>query len=109
MSSIFGGLITGPQLTVDYYNIKIEDYIEGPPPQDVLDACYVQGDAAQCDNIVRVGGSLVLDGSGVETFTTNLDYIQALENARGPERFFIHVPMQPDRCRPSASQDYPHP
>lgn len=77
VSSWFGGMITAPQLTVDYYDIRIEDYIEGPPPQDVLDACYVQGDAAQCDNIIRVGGSLVLDGSGVQTFTQNLDYIQA--------------------------------
>ncbi len=76
-SGWFGGTVTNPQLTLDYYNIKIKDYIEGPPPQDVLDACYVQGDTAQCDNIVRVGGSLVLDGSGVQTFTQNLDYIQA--------------------------------
>ncbi len=69
--------ITRPTMTLDYYNIEINDYIEGPPAQAVLDGCYVLGDPVQCANVVRVGGNLTNDGSGVRTLTTNLDYLQA--------------------------------
>jgi outer membrane receptor protein involved in Fe transport len=31
----------------------------------------------ECAKIVRVGGTLTADGSGVQLFTTNLDYLQA--------------------------------
>jgi outer membrane receptor protein involved in Fe transport len=88
----FGGLIKTPQLTLDYYHITIDNYIEGPPAQDVLDACYVFGDATQCGHIRRVGGSLVVDGSGVETFTQNLDFLEA-EGLELGVNFEVELPL----------------
>ena len=64
-------------MTFDYYDIKIKDYIGTYAPQEILDACYVAGQASQCAKIRRVGGELALPGSGIETFTTNLNYLQA--------------------------------
>jgi outer membrane receptor protein involved in Fe transport len=63
--------------SLDYYDIDIQGYIDEFSPQEILDGCYVLGNAASCANIRRVGGGLTLDGSGVEAFTTNLNYIQA--------------------------------
>ena len=63
--------------SVDYYDIKIEDVIGEFTSQEVLDGCYVGGQADQCSKIVRVGGTLTLPGSGVELYTTNLEYLQA--------------------------------
>jgi len=37
---------------------------------------YQQGDLNQCDSIIRVGGNLILPGSGVGTYTQNLDYFK---------------------------------
>jgi outer membrane receptor protein involved in Fe transport len=63
-------------LSVDYYNIEVEDYIGTFSSQEVLDGCYNNAIQSQCDKIVRVGGTLTLPGSGVELYTTNLDYIK---------------------------------
>ncbi len=73
----FGGVIRSAVLSVDYYDIKIEDYIGTFAAQEVLDGCYVAGIQSQCNGIKRVGGTLTLPGSGVELFTTNLEYLQA--------------------------------
>jgi outer membrane receptor protein involved in Fe transport len=73
----FGGMITNPAITLDYYDIRIEDYINAPPAQGVLDGCYVQGLADQCARIKRVGGTLTIDGSGITTLFENLEYVQA--------------------------------
>ncbi|MFM2044372.1 MAG: hypothetical protein RLY86_2948 [Pseudomonadota bacterium] len=72
-----GGAIDNVVLTFDYYNIKIEDYIDELSPQEVLDACYQQGLTEFCGNIRRVAGDLILPGSGIELFTTNLEYLKA--------------------------------
>jgi iron complex outermembrane recepter protein len=64
-------------LSVDYYNIEIEDQIGTYKPQDVLDACYGLGDLAQCDKIVRVGGTLTNSGSGIFLLTENLVSLEA--------------------------------
>ncbi len=69
--------LVNPVLSVDYYNIEIADVIGEFKAQEVLDGCYVAGIGTECDKIVRVGGTLTLPGSGLETFTTNLDYLQA--------------------------------
>jgi outer membrane receptor protein involved in Fe transport len=63
--------------SVDYYNIEINDYIDEFGAQEVLDACYITGNTTECAKIKRVGGTLTVDGSGVELFTTNLKYLQA--------------------------------
>ncbi len=71
------GIIRNPYLSVDYYDIKINDYIGTFGAQEVLDQCYTNGVASECAKIVRVNGNLIDDGSGVELFTTNLKYLQA--------------------------------
>ena len=60
--------------SIDYYDIKVNDYIGTFSPQEILNGCYAAGAASSCDKIVRVGGTLGLPGSGVETYTTNLDW-----------------------------------
>lgn len=69
--------LRNPVLSIDYYDIDIQDYINEFTAQEVLDGCYSGGQADQCSKIIRVGGTLTLPGSGVELFTTNLDYIRA--------------------------------
>ncbi|GGW79594.1 TonB-dependent receptor domain-containing protein [Alteromonas halophila] len=64
-------------LSVDYYNIEIEDIIGQFSAQEILDACYQNGNTAECAKIVRVGGDLTGDAAGVRLFTTNLKYLQA--------------------------------
>jgi iron complex outermembrane receptor protein len=64
-------------VSLDYYDIEITDVIGEFGAQEVLDNCYVGGIAEQCAKIRRIGGGLTLDGSGVETFTTNLQYLRA--------------------------------
>jgi outer membrane receptor protein involved in Fe transport len=71
------GVIRNPYLSVDYYDIKVNDFIGNFGAQEVLDQCYNGGVSSECDKIVRVNGNLIDDGSGVELFTTNLKYLQA--------------------------------
>jgi iron complex outermembrane recepter protein len=71
------GVIGRPILSVDYYDIDIQNYIGTFGSQEILDTCYVSGDTEQCSKVRRVGGTLTLPGSGIEAFTTNLLYLQA--------------------------------
>jgi len=77
------GLVFTPDLfknfsfSVDYYDIKIDDYIGTFGTQEVLNACYEGGDTNACSKIQRIAGSLAINGSGVELYTTNLDYVHA--------------------------------
>lgn len=64
-------------LSLDYYDIDIEDVIGEFSPQEILDDCYNNGNTAACAKIRRVGGDLTIAGSGVELFTTNLKYRRA--------------------------------
>jgi iron complex outermembrane recepter protein len=73
----FLDFVTSPLISLDYYNIDIKDVISEFAAQEVLDGCYVAGLPEECAKVVRVGGTLTLPGSGLETFTTNLDYLQA--------------------------------
>jgi outer membrane receptor protein involved in Fe transport len=59
-------------LSVDYYDIQVDDYIGEFSPQEVLDGCYIGGDTVACSKINRIGGDLTLAGAGVALFTTNL-------------------------------------
>lgn len=68
--------LMNPTISVDYYDIVIEDYIGEFSPQEILDACYIGSDASQCSKINRINGSLGTSGSGINLFTTNLDYVQ---------------------------------
>lgn len=69
--------ITRPTVTLDYYDIKIDDYINSPPAQGVLDGCYVVGDPTICSQVIRVNGDLSTPGAGLQLYTTNLEYLQA--------------------------------
>ncbi|HPF25272.1 MAG TPA: TonB-dependent receptor [Steroidobacteraceae bacterium] len=74
---VFDGAIRNMALSVDYYDIKIDDYIGTFGSQETLDGCYVGGVQSLCNAIQRVGGTLTLPGSGIQEFTTNLKYLQA--------------------------------
>jgi iron complex outermembrane receptor protein len=71
------GPLRRPVLAVDYYDIDIDNVIAKYAPQQVLDSCYVLGDMDNCAKIVRIGGTLTLPGSGVQTLTTNLTNLHA--------------------------------
>ena len=73
----FGGAITRSVFSVDYYDINIKKVIGTFGAQEVLDQCYISGIAESCGRIVRVGGTLTLPGSGIQLYTTNLDYLRA--------------------------------
>ncbi|HNP36709.1 MAG TPA: TonB-dependent receptor [Woeseiaceae bacterium] len=66
------GPVQGLIVSLDYYDIDIDDVIGEFAPQEVLDGCYTAGETEQCTKIRRIGGALTLPGSGVELFTTNL-------------------------------------
>lgn len=64
-------------LSVDYYRINIEDYIDEPTGQEALDACYVIGDPVACAGVVRIGGALTVSGTGAPAYFTNFEYFRA--------------------------------
>jgi len=69
--------LLNPVFSLDYYNIDIDNPIDDFAPQEILDACYQLGIASECAKVKRVGGTLTLDGSGVELLTRNKVYMQA--------------------------------
>jgi outer membrane receptor protein involved in Fe transport len=58
-------------ISVDYYDITIDDYIGEPTGHESLDLCYVLADPATCNGIVRVGGAFGEAGTGVPAFFMN--------------------------------------
>ena len=62
------------EVSVDYYDIEVDNSIGEFTAQQTLDACYQFGIASECAKIRRIGGDLTIAGSGIETFTTNLSY-----------------------------------
>ncbi|MEM7611571.1 MAG: TonB-dependent receptor [Pseudomonadota bacterium] len=64
-------------ISLDYYDIVIEDYIDTPTGQEALDICYILGDPATCNGIVRVGGALTESSTGVPAFFTNFEFFKA--------------------------------
>ncbi len=64
-------------LSVDYYDIDVQDVIGEFTAQQVLDQCYVVGLASACANVSRDNGDLTSPSSGIQLFTTNLAYEQA--------------------------------
>ena len=69
--------IRSPVLSVDYYSIKVKNYIGAFSAQETLDGCYLKSLPEFCGQIVRVNGDIASPASGVRRFTTNLDYIKA--------------------------------
>lgn len=64
-------------ISLDYYDIDIEDYIDSPSGQEALDLCYVLQDPVACAGIVRIGGALTETGTGAPAFFTNFTTFQA--------------------------------
>lgn len=64
-------------LSLDYYDIDIENVIGEFTAQEVMDACYDDAIASECAKINRVGGDLTIASSGIELFTTNLKFQRA--------------------------------
>jgi outer membrane receptor protein involved in Fe transport len=64
-------------VSLDYYDIDISDVIGEFSAQEVLDSCYVAGEAEACSKINRIGGTLTVAGSGIELYTTNLNFRRA--------------------------------
>jgi len=64
-------------LSLDYYDIDIEDYIDTPSGQEALDLCYVLQDQTACNGIVRIGGAFTETGTGVPAFFTNFTSFHA--------------------------------
>jgi hypothetical protein len=64
-------------ISLDYYDIEIEDYIDQPTGQESLDLCYVLGDPATCAGIVRIGGALGESATGTPAFFTNFTKFEA--------------------------------
>jgi outer membrane receptor protein involved in Fe transport len=83
-NTITAGLVFTPQIgslknvivSLDYYKIDINGYIDTLGPQEVLDLCYQQGNAAYCNQIKRVDGNLIFPGSGIQLYNQNLDYFK---------------------------------
>ena len=73
----FGGFFNNTVISLDYYDIKVNDYIDFGAPQEVLDGCYKQNKPEFCSLVVRINGDLATPGSGIRLLTTNLDYLQS--------------------------------
>ncbi|HSC16314.1 MAG TPA: TonB-dependent receptor, partial [Gammaproteobacteria bacterium] len=69
--------LLSPVFSLDYYDINIDNPIDDFAAQEILDACYQLALAVECAKVKRVGGTLTLDGSGVELLTRNKIYMQA--------------------------------
>ncbi|MFD2166446.1 TonB-dependent receptor domain-containing protein [Thalassotalea euphylliae] len=65
------------ELSVDYYDIEVDNTIGTFTAQQTLDACYTFGVTSECEKIVRIGGDLTISGAGIQTYTTNLSYRRA--------------------------------
>jgi outer membrane receptor protein involved in Fe transport len=70
-------LVEDLTISADYYDIKVNDYIGEFTAQEILDQCYESGITKECAKINRIGGGMTISGAGINTFTTNLDYLQA--------------------------------
>lgn len=65
--------LPGFNLTVDYFNIKVDNLISSIGEQNSLDACYTAGLQAACDNIQRnANGQLWIGSGNVRDLNTNI-------------------------------------
>ena len=64
-------------VSLDYFDIEVEDYIGEPTGQEALDLCYVVGDENACAGVQRIAGSLAFDGAGVAAYFTNFEFFRS--------------------------------
>lgn len=68
--SLTAGIVLNPQaikgfdLSIDYYRIKIDNFISPPGAQFILDQCYTSGNDAYCDFVTRQGATETEPGTG---------------------------------------------
>jgi iron complex outermembrane receptor protein len=109
--------------TADYFNIKVEDAIDQPPRQFILDQCYGGGDQSFCKFVVRrpnaagsnSAGSIefinaVSENSG-GLYRRGLDLTFTYAEKVGPGRLtatgsWTHLLKSYDVPRPGADRDY---
>ncbi len=68
----WGGWTDGVRLSVDYYNIKVDDYIGSPGTQNIVDRCAT-GDTALCNLLVLGAGNSLLE---VRNVNFNLQWLR---------------------------------
>lgn len=73
----FSDRIAPTTISVDWYDIEIDSFIDEPTGQEALDNCYVIGDPDCLAGVVRIGGSLTVSGTGVPAFFTNFQFFRA--------------------------------
>lgn len=54
-------MLPGLNLSVDYYDIKIDDVITTLTAQQIVNACYLQGNAAACSQLTRNSAGALTD------------------------------------------------
>ena len=66
--------LPGLNVSVDYFNIKVDKYISGVGADTILNKCYLQNDNSYCGLIIRdtVTHTLFLNSSGPTGHTVNL-------------------------------------
>jgi outer membrane receptor protein involved in Fe transport len=66
--------IPGATITIDYFNIKVDDYISNIGADTILSKCYLQNDNSYCPLIVRDAAtrSLYLNSSGPDGHVVDL-------------------------------------
>ena len=82
--TITAGVIFTPRflpnltMSIDYFNIKIEDTISTFGADNTLNACYIQGDAAACSRVNRdAGNGSLWRGDGfVEDLNVNIGSLE---------------------------------
>ena len=57
--------LTGFNVSVDYFDIQIDNAIQPYNPLNTLDACYISGDASACSRIDRNANGSLWTGDGV--------------------------------------------
>src|SRR5690606_25123501 len=60
----WGGVFNRLQLSVDYFNISVEDAIVAPPRNFILNQCYVEGVDEFCDLVDRRAAATPVNSSG---------------------------------------------
>ena len=70
--SFLGDQIKRPLISLDYYDINVDNYIGTYNANEILAGCYTAGITAFCNKIHRLAGSLKPAGAGIDEYTTNL-------------------------------------
>jgi iron complex outermembrane recepter protein len=69
-------VVDNPVMSLDYYRIRVDGYIDSLSAQEVFTGCYERGNTALCSRVRRVDGNLIFPGSGIELLTENLVYYE---------------------------------